>query len=79
MGRARRLGHQHTENNIHLSLISNRLHMEMGLSFFFRNFRYGAMKLSISSEEGRTLWPRLPSWTDGLDMYLEKGPSGGKI
>jgi hypothetical protein len=37
------------------------------------------MKASISYEEGRTLWPKLLSWTGGLDTNMEKGLCGGRF
>jgi hypothetical protein len=45
MGRVRWLTRQHTENIVHLSLISGRVHLEMGLSFLFR-------EISVWSNEG---------------------------
>jgi hypothetical protein len=72
-GRVRRLARQHTENSIHLSLISRRLHLEMGLSFFFR-------EISVWSNEGLNIFRRgSPSCTGGLDTNLEKGICGGRF
>jgi hypothetical protein len=49
-GGVRRLTHQNNENNVHLSLISGRLHLEMGLPFLFR-------EISVWSNEGlNILW-----------------------
>jgi hypothetical protein len=49
MDRVRRLTRQHTGNIIQLSLISNRLHLEMDLSFFFR-------EISVWSNEGLNIF-----------------------
>jgi hypothetical protein len=48
-GRVRQFTRQRIENNIHLSLISNRLHLEMGLSFFF-------MEILVWSNEGLNIF-----------------------
>jgi hypothetical protein len=79
MGRVRRLTSQHTENNVHLSLISGRVYLEVSLSLLFK-------EILVWSNEGlNILWgvsysmARIAISNRWVGNKLEKGALWRKI